>query len=79
MTPTWMVLILMRNSLFVKSALNQNASDGSTSFPLGSLVSTRVPMMPQARDCNVRQSSPCSMPVCSLCGVHVVRGRAIQW
>jgi hypothetical protein len=52
-------LILMRISLFEKSALKRKASLSSTSLPLGLFCSTRT--LPHASDCRVRRSSPSSV------------------
>lgn len=55
----WIWLILMRNSLCLKSLLKLKRSPSSTSFPRGFLLRTRA--LPQARDCSVRLSSPSSV------------------
>lgn len=49
-------LILMRNSLLVKSWLKAKWSASCTSRPRGALLSTRA--LPHASDCSVRRSSP---------------------
>lgn len=54
----WIWLILMRNSLCLKSLLKLNRSPSSTSLPRGFLLRTRA--FPHARDCSVRLSSPSS-------------------
>ena len=63
---SWMVLILIRNSLLVKSSLKRKTSPSDTSFPLGSFTKTRVPICPFASDCSVRRNSLSSIPVAAL-------------